>query len=623
MFLNQRRRWFVAAVLVALGVAFTATTATAAGQPTDRERINKVSKRLLAVIEPPKGMEWPPSFDIMQTTDINAYATVYKNGNSPKPAVFVTAGFLEKVVEGDDDRLAFVMGHELGHIVLGHCTEQVEGPTFIKQVFSRQHELDADMYGMTVALKAGYSLKGGLGGIRRMMDLLLPYNSFEGLNSTHPSWKERISYMDKEQSKLWRAMSGFDTGTYFLLFEQYAAAERCFREVVKEFPACTEGWANLGYSQLMQYCDALDPDDLRGFDIGQLVVGGFYRRPTSLETQLRGVNEELWWEAVGSLREALRLDPNSAIAKADLGVAYLLRPSGRNIGQARKFLDEAADQARDDKTLHPLTRASILVNAGVGDMSMADIVEAVKKYDAAEALGKKFAAGRSQIAGTPTLAASLRYNRAVMLSASKKPEDRKTAADSFERYLMGTNPASAWWPLAYERYTKLCKELDLKPKTKAELMTSARAPLRLVTSLPLPGNVSVTLNEPMADVRKLLGAGKEVPIVKNTKLVRVKYPERGIDLIGTENVLAICLSGSKAPELPVRAVGVGSPTHKLKVGMTRDDVEKLLGDEEYDFREIDQPGHTYRFYPDLGLALRIQNGKVEELAIVQIPRRRE
>jgi predicted Zn-dependent protease len=613
-----------------LGVAGLAATwlllgaaPSVAAEPTPRERVNKVAKRLVAVIEPPAGLEWPPTFDVMHTDEINAYAGVRKASGRLMPQVFVTSAFLEKVIEGDEDRLAFVMGHELGHIALAHCAEQREGTDFVKQVFGRRQEIDADLYGMEVALKAGYSLKGGLGGIRRLMELGLPYNSFEGLSATHPSWKERISFMDREQSKLWRAMSGFDTGTYFLLFEQYAAAERCFREVVKEFPACPEGWANLGYAQLMQYCDALDPDDLRGFDIGQVVVGGFYRRPASLEAQLRGVNEELWWEAVGSLREALRLDPNSAVARGDLGVAYLLRPSGRNVGQARKFLDGAADRARAEKALHPLTRASILVNAGVADMSAGDVEAAVKQYNEAEAIGKKFSRGRSKVAGTPTLAASLRYNRALMLSASPRAEDRESAAENFERFLAGTSPASAWWPLAYDRYAKLCKDLERTAQTKAELTAGGRTTLRLVTTLPLPGGVSVTLNEPLADARKVLGPGKEVPVVKNTRLLRVKYPERGIDLIGAENVLAICLSGPKAPELPVRPIGVGTQVLKLKVGMTRDEAEKVLGDEEYDFREIDQPGHTYWFYADLGLALRIQEGKVEELAIVQIPRRRE
>ncbi|HEY2908744.1 MAG TPA: hypothetical protein VGI99_00770 [Gemmataceae bacterium] len=56
----------------------------------------------------------------------------------------------------------------------------------------------------------------------------------------------------------------------FLVLEQYSAAERCFDRVAKEFPDSYEGWANLGYACLMQYCDKLDEKDLREFDIGPI-----------------------------------------------------------------------------------------------------------------------------------------------------------------------------------------------------------------------------------------------------------------------------------------------------------------------------------------------------------------
>jgi len=609
------------AVLATAGLLATYTPAQAA-DPNHRKQIDRVAKRLLAVIEPPADLEWPPRFEIEESKEINAYANVLTIDKKKVPIVVVYSALLDKVVEGKDERLAFILGHELGHIVLGHCPTLPPATEFRRVVFQRQQELDADLHGIEIALKAGFPLKETLDGVRKFFEAVPAYNSFEGLGVDHPSGKDRLAHIDKAQSKLWHAMSAFDTGTYLLLFEQYIAAERCFREVVKQFPSCPEGWANLGYAQLMQYCDALDPDDLRNFDIGQVMAGGFYRRPVSLETQLRGVNEELWWEAVGSLREALRLNADSAVARANLGIAYLLRPSGRNIGQARKFLDEAAEKARVDSALHPLVKASILLNAGVADMSDAAIEEAVKNYNEAETLAKKFGTTRGS-AGTPlAVATSLRYNRAIMLAASTKVEDRKAAVESFERYLLIMNPASAWWPLAYERYAKLCQELRITAKSKADLSKANKLPLRLVTSLTMPGDVSISLNEPLADVRKTLGPGNDVPVVRNTKLMRVKYPQHGIELIAAENILAISLSGSKAPELPIRPVGVGAPSFNLKVGMKRDEIEKLLHNEEFDFCEIDQPGVSYRFYPDLGLALRVRQGKVEELVIVQMPRRR-
>lgn len=621
--LLERRAWVFCIALAALLVVGVPALAAEA---TDTALVRKVSRRLLAVLDPVKEMEWPPTFRILDADQINAYAGVEARGegNAPRlsPVVGVTTGMLKQMVQNDEDRLAFVIGHELGHLVLGHCTRPRPGQTeFLKQVFSREHEIAADLKGMEFALKAGYSLRGGVKGIQRMMDLGLTYSSFEGLGVGHPSWKDRLTFMDKEQASLWKAMSAFDNGTYFLLYEQYAAAERCFREVVKDFPACHEGWTNLGYAQLMQYCDALEPDDLRGFDVGQLVVGGFYRRPQSLETLVRGINEELWWEAVGALREAIRLKPDLTVAKADLGLAYLVRPAGRNVGQARRFLDEAAEQAAGDTSLHPLVRAAVYINAGVASLSAGEMKASANKFDEAEAIGRRLQGGRAKHAGSPTLTASLRYNRALMLAASAKVEDRKQAAEQFERYLQTASPSSAWWTLAYDRYAKLCSGLGQKSKPQQALAERSRTALRLVTSLTLDSGAVLALSQPLADALKHLGEGQEIPVVKNTNLVRVRFPARGLDLIASEKVLAICLHSSKSPELPLQATGLGTKAQRVRVGMSKDEIEKILENEDYDFREIDKPGHSYRFYPDVGLAVRIRQGVVEELVIVQIPRR--
>ncbi len=66
-----------------------------------------------------------------------------------------------------------------------------------------------------------------------------------------------------------------------------------------DFPSCHEGWANLGYARLMLYCDGLTPEILAKKDIGQIVVGGFYRRAEGLVA--RGEDEKLWFDAVGAL----------------------------------------------------------------------------------------------------------------------------------------------------------------------------------------------------------------------------------------------------------------------------------------------------------------------------------
>ena len=369
-------RWRHTILLSLLTWSAMIAAARAEVTPADHALVDQVAHRLLAVAKPVAGYAWPPTIEVDDKEDENAHACNDSKDerDQVRPKIVVNAGLLHRVVQGNANRLAFILGHELGHVVLKHI-EQVpcsgsSGRTgevrtdVVNLVFGREQEIAADAKGMELTLAADYSFKGALGAIRRFIDLDLEYSSFEGLGVNHPSWKDRIALLDKEQAPLWHAMAAFHDGTYFLITEQYGSAERCFRAVTREFPACHEAWANLGYALLMRYCDGLEVDDLRRFDLGQLAVGGFYRRPGTLEAQIRGIDEELWWDAVGALREALRLKPDSVLIKANLGVAYLVRPAGRDVGQAARYLQEAAEAVESDPA-----------NAGLNDPEKVNLRE--------------------------------------------------------------------------------------------------------------------------------------------------------------------------------------------------------------------------------------------------------
>jgi hypothetical protein len=215
----------------------------------------------------------------------------------------------------------------------------------------------------------------------------------------------------------------------------------------------------------------------------------------------------------------------------------------------------------------------------------------------------------------------LLYNRAALLAASADKSKQREAAAGFERYLQFAEPASGWWPLAQERYTKLCGGLGLEAKTKEVLARRKAANYRLVTSVKLGSGARVTLSEPQAEVRQRLGEGRAVPVVRGTDLVRVYYPEQGVELLCLESVLAICLRGPKAPPLPVLGAGTGGAARELRVGMKKAELEKALANEPHDVRQLDDPEVSYVYYPGLGLAVRWHVGKVEELVVAQIPRR--
>jgi len=616
----------LAAATLLCGLLVGATPARAEISDSDQKMVQDVWARLLSVAEAPEGFAWPPTIEIVENKDCNAYATIRpsKEGDDPNlhyPISVIYTGMLEQIIQGDSDRLAFILGHELSHITCGHVIAASTGkPKFIEIVYTRADENEADVEGAKLMAKAGYSLPKGIVGIKRMIELGMEYTSFEGLGADHPSWKDRLVLIDADQAKIWKSMSAFDNGNIFLATENYPMAEYCFRQVIKDFPQCYEAWANLGYSLLMQYCDGLEEEDLRNFAVGQILVGGFYSRPESLTSQLRAPDTEIWFEAVGALREALRLKPDLTLAKANLGVAYLVCPDGKDVGNATRFLTEAAADAMKDESLDPLMRAAILLNAGVVDIAGGNAANGESKFTEVEKLGAKLPGGKPATA--TALATALQYNRATMLMASPNVDQRRRALDEWELYLRSASPASAWWGLAYDSYARLCQDLKATPKTREELQKAGKESFRLVVSVPLASGETIDLGNSIQEELAKLGKAEELPVApRRGKLMRYRYNDLGIEVLGLEDVIAVRLRGPNAPELPLRGSGLTGGKKSIKIGMGKDDLDKLLVGQDYDFRELDDPEKSYRFYRNLGLAVRIEGGKVVELVVAQIPQR--
>jgi hypothetical protein len=622
------------ALVVALLVQPTAVLAADAPPTGEEELVKRVSRLLLAVTDPPADMPWPPKVIVVNNDEINAFATLRLEDGEEKPkvqpVVVVFSGLMKKVVLTRDDpdpgsapdRLAYVVGHEISHLLLKHVLvkpEDLKKTEFVRRVFGREQEIAADLKGSELCLKAGFSHRKGLDSIQRMTKLGLQYSSFEGLSVSHPSWDDRITLLDQKRAHLWRSMSAFNNGSYFLLCEQYAAAETCFRRVIEEFPQCQEAWANLGYALLMQYCDGLDSDDLRQLKIGQILVGGFYRRPQSLESMVRGMDEKVWKEAVAALEKSNELKPGQVIVQANLGIAYLVHPSGKPaVAKAWRYLEMASTKAADDDTLDPGMRAAILINAGVAELAGGRVEEGQKNLTKGEQVGSRYIAGFVRVSSVPGLTTAVNYNRAMVLAMSKDEAKKTQAVEQFETYLKSASPASAWWPLAFERYAALCKELGRKPRDRDNLVALAPSRLRLVSAVKVGDGVTLALTQPLQAAAAKLG--QETPVAARTKLKRVRFAKHGIEVLATDTILAICLTTAKAPAIPVQPVGGGPAVGELKVGMDDEKCAKILADEAFDFRNLDDPGVSYRFYSRLGLGVRVKDRKVVEIIVAQIPR---
>lgn len=600
---------------------------------TDEQQrlVDDTMERLLAAVDRPEGFErWPPRWKIIDDDGVNAFATLDADLLPAHfPIIRIHRGLLDQIAENSEHRLAFVLAHELAHLLKRHVLPNPDrDQTKITElVFSREEELEADQLGMETALKAGFSYQQAMETPLRLRSLGNTYSSFEGNGTGHPSWSDRITLLqtDQAQATFWRAMSSFESGVYLLQAEQYRHAEGCFRRVAREFPRCAEAWTNLGYAQLMRYCDGLEQDDLREFGVGQLIVGGFYQRPESLTVERGGINEKLWFDAVDSLNQALVAQDDLPLAKANLAIAYLVHPSGEpDLDRATALFDELLPQITEAPAsgqLDSLTRAAILANAWIGvyhrDSTRSGEIQAQIDSSIRQArdAGEKVSLDRIQ--------AALSYTQAQQLAESDSPQNRLEAMPILERYLSGTASSSAWWPLAYEKYSQLTKEFGSPTLTTVEIAKPKPGKWRPVTDLSVSAEHAIRLAEPTDEMLQELGDPvSRQELVDGTNLWRYEFPDHGVAVIAGRQVVAIVLDDVNSPPIELRQFGLGSSAQQLRVGMPRSEVEALLGDtwSSQNMSVVD-PRRRHEFYLSVGLAIGYRNGTVSEIIIAVPPRK--
>lgn len=593
----------------------------------DTKLFNEVMEKLLATArvknQYPDKYVWPPRYYVIPNSDkqFNAYAGPEGYDpvlNKTRVRCIMTRGYLEKIVQGNPEICAAIMGHEVAHILKGHVgLTKEDRQDLIMLAFNREQEIDADLEGVQIAVAAGFPWQAGIRSAFREQKFLGDISNFEGIRATHPSWNDRLQFLDRKEPEIWKAMAEFQNGFFFLNTENYRTAEICFDKVVREFPNCAEGWANLGYARLMQYCDGLDSNDLRKLGIGQFAVGAFYVRPQSL-VPTRASDKELWEKAVGALTMALKKDDNLTLPRVNLALAYLVHYDGKPM--ANKALEYFAQtQNKNDKGIDAYTQAAYLINLGVAQKAAGDLANAQLSFaDAAKILPKQSSQLRDYLED------SLLYNQGVLNATRPERVQKKLGADLLTVYLQVSSPSSSWWPLAFEKYEAVCRELGQTPLDRKQLATrKAEQRFRLVTTLDVAPGKSVTLSDSLNDTLKTLGREKTVglPVVAYSKINRYNSVVPGVSFLGDSKILAIFLTTPEAPPIYVQGKGTGAEKVALRVGMPLNALIAALQDPPVERRPIGDRTSSYLFMPHLGLGVRIENDRVAELVLAQVPRK--
>jgi hypothetical protein len=330
---------------------------------------------------------------------------------------------------------------------------------------------------------------------------------------------------------------------------------------------------------------------------------------------------DLWWDAVGALREALRVAEQQGedltLARANLGIAYLVHPSGeRDTGAALRHLEMAAQSASADSSLSESARASVSVNYAVSLLSDGDLTRARDELADSEAA--------SQRDRNPTeIVAALTYNRALvdMLMGDESLPD---AADGFESFLRRTSPTSLWWREAYRFYESTNQQLDRPYISLEDLRRAnriANGP-RLIASVPTAGG-TLSLNQSAGEAMEALGRTTSIDtLIAGTNIVRVTG-ENGLGFVAGDRVIAITVTDAQTG-IPISFRGPsgdrGSQS-ELRVGITKDEFKSALGEYAGYFEPslFLNPDLTYYFYRDLGIAARFSGDELAEVVVSQIP----
>lgn len=176
---------------------------------TQLSRVRRIAMSILSVCD---RKDMPYEFKILNLDEPNAIAL-------PGGFIYLTRGLLETVTS--DDELAFVIAHEIGHVVGRHARKAISQDTIISVLasillsgaseiirtaadvlytmqrlgYSRNQEREADNFALKYMQAAGYNPWGAISMLSKFADRKL--NSLERYFSTHPGADERIQRLSR------------------------------------------------------------------------------------------------------------------------------------------------------------------------------------------------------------------------------------------------------------------------------------------------------------------------------------------------------------------------------------------------------------------------------------------
>ena len=308
--------------------------------PAVNEYVSHVGKRIL------KTMETQPfdyQYYVLNTPDMNAFAV-------PGGKVFVNSGLI-LMVENEDE-LAGVMAHEIGHVVARHIAKQSEqglkmglatlgallagillGPQAAAALittttaaagtmmlkYSRENEEEADYLGLKFMEKAGYDREAMLTMFKKMRRVSGPSSSDPPTYLlTHPAVEQRMANLEVQMA-------------HFPKMEEKRPPEGNLRRIQTKLVVEEKDVArSVVYFENCLKRKEDDPECLLGLGLAQRRMGGLDR-------------------SIENLSKAASMAPQDGEINRELGAAYFLKA---NFPESQKYLEQARSLSPSDARIY-------------------------------------------------------------------------------------------------------------------------------------------------------------------------------------------------------------------------------------------------------------------------------
>lgn len=564
--------------------------------------LEKMVSELDKVIPENPHYKYPVNCSIVESDEVNAYATWKKEGDDRRSTMVVYSG-LVKAIGGDQRLIRAVVAHELSHLSRGHMDDLDPAARDLKNLWTRQQEFEADKYGAEALTKAGYSKKD-------MVDMLLFLDRRRGrkgwwldnLTGDHADPKARAAEIADDPKAL-RALITFDTALAYEDARSHMYARALFDYAADQWAPLTEARINAGKCALLYYYDNL-PTAVRTKwwrpDFGPLITNPHAPAPQGV-----GIGDQdraAWKDAMDAIAKAIAANPDSEEAKALQALGRVMEPdASKPVVQAGiDWFKAHQASATDDAVKLRYANNAAVGYSQLGDLQTAHqiILDAQKK--------------------TTIFNPALGENLGLSLVPGSK-EDDSLAANVLYTWLVNTPQASSpRWPTVKKTFDDICAKAGIQPKAIAEKPAYLCQVVTLVA-----GNKEMGLLLPVGSLKQLMGKpDEEITFVdKWPDLQEIRWNGSTVSVLSERGNVMRMTSYHDGDYLELKpADSTSQMVIKVSVGMSKADLFSILNEGASVKKDLAKGGkiESWNYYPDLGMGVLLDGEKVAAITVTPV-----